>query len=123
MAWDLYAYLEDDQLKLGDIVRVDPIFGRLTDEVLLSASSGRITLDWITLGTNKIVKLRQLDHQCIIVVVEKRLRIESRSKNWPQVPSSLFLGPIVSTTLLIGEERRLESERTSCFFMIFWKPV
>lgn len=70
---------------------MNPVFGRLADKVLLTASGGRITLDGITFGTDKVVKLRKLDDERIVVVVEERLRIESRSKDRPQVPPGLFL--------------------------------
>ena len=70
---------------------MNPVFGRLADKILLTASGGRITLDGITFGTDKIIKLRKLNDERIVIVIEKRLRIQSCSKDWPQVPSSLFL--------------------------------
>lgn len=70
---------------------MNPVLGRLADKVLLTASGGRITLDRVTFGTDKVVKLRKLDDERIVIVVEKRLRIESRSKDRPQMPPSLFL--------------------------------
>ena len=49
--------LEDDELELGDVVGVDPVFCCLTDEVLLASSGGRITLGGVAASADLVVEL------------------------------------------------------------------
>jgi hypothetical protein len=83
--------LQDDQLQLGDVIRVNPVFGCLTNKVLLASTSGRIAFDWVTFGTDKVIQLGEIDNEGIVVVLEERLGIETGSKDRLKVPLRLFL--------------------------------
>jgi hypothetical protein len=83
--------LQDDQLQFGDVIPVNPVFGCLTNKVLLVSTSGRIALDRVTLSTDKVVQLGEIDHKGIVVVLEERLGIEAGSKDRFEVPLRLFL--------------------------------
>jgi hypothetical protein len=78
--------LQDDQLQLGDVIRVNPVFGCLTNKVLLASTSGRIAF-----GTDKVIQLGEIDNEGIVVVLEERLGIETGSKDRLKVPLRLFL--------------------------------
>ena len=64
--------LQDDELELGDVVRVHPVLGRLTDEVLLLTTSTRITSGRVSARSHLIVELGEVDHSNIVVVLEER---------------------------------------------------
>lgn len=51
------TYLKDDELQLGDIIRMNPVFSRLANEVLLCATGGRVSLNRVSFGANQIVEL------------------------------------------------------------------
>jgi hypothetical protein len=75
------TYLQDNKLELGNIVRMHPVFCCLTDEILLSSTSRRVSDDRVTTSTDEVVQLRQLDNEGIVVVFEKRLRSQASSKD------------------------------------------
>lgn len=85
------TYLQDDQLQLGDVVRVYPVFRCLTNEILLRASRAAVALGRVSSGANQIIQFRKLDNERIVIILEKRLCVEARGENWPQHPASLFL--------------------------------
>jgi hypothetical protein len=64
--------LQDDELELGDVVRVHPVLGRLADEVLLLAASAGVTNGWVSARPHLIVELGEVDHSNIVVVLEER---------------------------------------------------
>ena len=88
------ANLQYNKLQLRDIIRMYPVLCGLTDKVLLAASSSAIPFDWISSGSYQIVKFRELDNKSIVIVLEKRFRFQTCSKNGFQVPGGLFLGAI-----------------------------
>lgn len=68
-----------------------PVLGGLTDKVLLRTASCRITADGVSLGTNQVIELGELYHKSIVIVLEEGLRIETRCKNWFEMPPRFFL--------------------------------
>ena len=88
-----------------------PVLGRLADKVLLISSGRGITLDRVSLRSDEVIQAGKLDHKRIIVILEKRLRIQPRREYRPEIPPGLFLhcqlDPPASGKL------------TSCFLMIF----
>jgi len=50
-----------------------PVFGSLSDEVLLLATGRRVALHWIAPSSDKIVLLGELDDEGIIVILEEWL--------------------------------------------------
>ena len=51
----LATHLENDELKLGDIVWMDPVLRGLSDEVLLASPRGSITLGGVASTSNQII--------------------------------------------------------------------
>jgi hypothetical protein len=49
--------LEDNELQLDDIVRMNPVFRCLANEVLLLSTGGRVTLDRVAARTDDVVEL------------------------------------------------------------------
>ena len=90
------TYLKNDELQLGDIIRMNPVFSRLANEVLLCTTGGRVSFNWVSFGANQIVKLGQLHHERIIIIFEERLGFESCGKNWLEMPACFFLSGKVS---------------------------
>jgi hypothetical protein len=82
-----------------------PIFSGSTNEILLSSSCSTVSLNWHSSSTDKVVEFGELDNEGIVVVLEKRLGLESRSEDGLQVPARLFL-PAISSLL-----RRVKSSR------------
>lgn len=68
-----------------------PILGRLTNEVLLTASCRAIPLDWVAPRPNLVVELRELDDEFVVVVVEERFCPESGGEDGFEVPRREFL--------------------------------
>lgn len=83
--------LEDDELQLGDIIRVNPVFGGLSDKAGLGATGGGIALDRVASGSNEIVELGQLDDGSIVVFLVEGLGLESGVECGPQMPAGLLL--------------------------------
>ncbi|KAH3674360.1 hypothetical protein WICPIJ_009577 [Wickerhamomyces pijperi] len=83
-----WQVLQDDQLQLGDVVWVDPVLGGLTNKVLLPPTSGRITLDWVTPGSDQVVVAGELHHDGVVVVFEERLGVQSDLEHRLQVETS-----------------------------------
>lgn len=83
--------LQDDELQLRNVIRMHPVFGCLPDEVLLAPSSCTVAFDRISSGSDQVVKLRELDNECIVVVLEERFCFQPRSEDWLEMPLCLFL--------------------------------
>lgn len=83
--------LEDDELQLGDIVGVDPIFCCLSDKAGLGATGGAVTLDRVASGSDEVVELGQLDDGGVVVFLVEGLGLESCVESGSQVPTCLFL--------------------------------
>ena len=83
--------LQDDELELGDVVRVHPVLCGLTNEVLLLAACARVTSDWVSAGSYLVVELREIDDSGIVVVLEERPCAQSRGKHGLQVPIGLLV--------------------------------
>ena len=83
--------LQYDELQLCNVIRVHPVFGRLPDEVLLASSGGSVTFDRVSPRSYKIVELRELDNEGVIVVLEERFCLQSCGEDWLEVPLCLFL--------------------------------
>ena len=86
-----FAYLKNDQFQFCDVVRVDPVFRGLADKVLLSPSSGGITLDGVSLGPDQIVELGEFHDECIVIILEEWFGFKACCKDGSQVPVGLFL--------------------------------
>lgn len=82
---------EDDELELGDVVGVDPVFSGLAYEILLCSTCGTVTLGRITSGADKIVEAGQGDNEGIVVVLEEGFRFQSRGKRGSEMPAGLFV--------------------------------
>lgn len=83
--------LQYDELQLGNIIWVYPVFGRLPDEVLLASSSCTVTFNRISPCSYKVVEPRKLDNEFIVVVFKERFCFQSCSEDWLKVPLCLFL--------------------------------
>lgn len=68
-----------------------PVLCRLADKVLLPPAGRAISLYWVSSGSYQIVKLREPHNKSIVVVLEKRFRFQTSSKDWFKVPGCLFL--------------------------------
>ena len=64
--------LQNDELQLCDIVCMHPVFGGLPYKILLPAPRSTIAFDWISPCADKVIQLRQLNDEGIVVVLEKR---------------------------------------------------
>ena len=73
--------LEDDELQLGDVVRVDPVLGGLSDEVLLLPAGSGVTLDGSAAGADDVVELGDLHDEAVVVLLEEGLRIQADSEH------------------------------------------
>jgi len=89
-----FAYLENDQFQFCDIIRVDPVFRGLADKVLLRPSGGGISLDWVSLGPDQIVKLGKFYNEGIIIIFEEGLSVKACGEDGSQVPAGLFLAKL-----------------------------
>ncbi len=87
-------YLQNDQLHLRDIVWMYPILCGSSDEILLASSCSTVTLNRHSSGTDKVVKLGELDNKGIVVILKERLGFESCSEDGLQVPARLFLARV-----------------------------
>jgi len=108
--------LKDEQLHFGDIVWMNPILGSLSDEIALATTSRAVAFDRVAPRSNDIKQPRELNNIRIVVVLEERAFLQPRSKGRLENPSSFFLQSLASPSPGSG---RL----TSCFLIIFWKPV
>lgn len=91
---------------------MDPVFSGLADKVLLRTSSRRISLDGVTLGADQIVELGELDHECIVVVLEEGLGFESGGKNRLEMPPRLFLTNISLSNVVPKTFKKSSRSRT-----------
>lgn len=71
-----------------------PVLCCLANKVLLATTCRAVSLDWVSSGSYQVVKFRELDNKSIVVVLEKRFRFQTRSKDGFQVPGCLFLDTI-----------------------------
>ena len=60
---------EDRELEGDQIIRMDPILGRLPDKRALAPSSTRVALDRVPACAHKVVQVGQLDNQRVPVVL------------------------------------------------------
>lgn len=60
--------LENVELELDDVVRVDPVLCRLSNERVLRSSGTRVALDGVAARADKVVQLGELDDDGVIVV-------------------------------------------------------
>lgn len=65
---------QDYELKLSDIVRVNPVFRCLPDEVLLHPSCSTVAFDRVAPRPYQIIQPRQFDDESIIIIFEERFR-------------------------------------------------
>lgn len=81
--------LENVELELDDVVRVNPVLCRLSNERVLRSSGPRVALDGVATRADEVVQLGELDDDGVIVVpVEGSLleKLEAEAvKEW--VPS------------------------------------
>lgn len=48
-----------------------PILGSLTEKILLVSTGGGVAFDRPPLGADEVIELRQLDDECVVVVLEE----------------------------------------------------
>ena len=70
---------------------MNPVFGRLPNEVLLASTSCTVTFDRVSPCSYKVVEPRKLDNEFIVVVFEERFCFQSCSEDWLEMPRCLFL--------------------------------
>ena len=92
------VYLEDNKLQLGYVIWMDPVLGRLSDEVLLTTPCGTVSCCGMPSGAYEIVKPGKLDNECVIVILEERFCFQSGCKYRFQMPLGLFLRPVSAFT-------------------------
>jgi hypothetical protein len=97
---------------------MDPVLGSIPHKVLLRPSSGGVAFGGVAASSDKIVEPGELDNEIVVVILEEGLGLEPGSKDRLQVPCSLFLS-VLAHKIAVHPLGRL----TSCFLMIFWKPV
>ena len=102
--------LEDDELELGDVVWVDPVFCGLADKVLLFASSCRVALDGISTGAHRVIKLGELDNEGVVVVLEEGLPSQAGGEDGLEHPARGFLVPVSANWV---EEAWLDTRHAS----------
>jgi hypothetical protein len=73
--------LEDHEFDFGDVVRVNPVFGRVADKVLLFAAGSRVAHDGVPAGADKVVLFGEFDDKGIVIFAEEGLCIETGCKN------------------------------------------
>lgn len=106
--------LQDNKLQFRDVVRVHPVFSRLSDEVGLASTRSTVALDGISASSDEVVELRQLDDSGVVVFLVKGLGFESAIENGLQVPSGRFLELSLGNGYVTSNGLSL----TSCFLMI-----
>ena len=70
---------------------MDPILCRLPDKILLTTSRSTVPLDRAASCSYKVVNLRQLDDESIVVVFEERLCLQSCGEGRLQEPLRLLV--------------------------------
>ena len=83
--------LQYNELQLCNVIGVHPIFGRLPDKILLASAGCTITFDRVSPRSYKVVELRELNNECIVIVFEKRFCFQSCGEDWLEMPLCLFL--------------------------------
>ena len=63
-----------------------PVFCRLPDKVLLTASCRGVAFHGTTSSADSVIQTRELDDKSIVVVPPKRLGAETGSKDGLEVP-------------------------------------
>lgn len=64
------------QFQANEIVGVDPVLRCLPNESALIASSGCISFDWVTAGSDEIVEFREFDNDSVVVILIERPFLE-----------------------------------------------
>jgi hypothetical protein len=83
--------LKNEKLQLSNIVRMDPVFRCLSNEVALAATRRAVALDWVTSRPNDVKEPRKLHNIRIVVVLEERAFLQPRCKSRLEDPTSFFL--------------------------------
>ena len=71
---------EDDELELGNVVGVHPVFCGLAYEILLRPTCGAVTLCGVTSRPNEIIKAGEGDNKSIVIVLEEGFGFQSCCK-------------------------------------------
>ena len=88
---------KDRQFQANEVVGVDPILGRLSNESTLTTSSRGIPFDWMTTSSDEIIKFREFNDEPIIVELIKRPFLEVfLNESGLQRPASSFLMECIS---------------------------
>lgn len=66
--------LKNYELQLRNIVRMNPVFRRVTDKACLASTSRTVSLDGVSPRPYNIIELREFDDIGIVVVGKKRFR-------------------------------------------------
>lgn len=106
---------------------MNPVLGRLTDEILLRTARSRVTFDRLAFRPDEVVQFGELDNKGIIVIFEERLRIEAGREDGLKMPACFFLEDISfsPSTHKKKEKKKKKIEKkdderhTSCFLIIF----
>lgn len=103
-----WQVLQDDELQFCYVVRMNPVFSRLSDEAGLASTSSTVTLDGVSASSDEVVELRKLNDRGIVVLDVKGLGLESAIENRLQVPTGRFLEFwLANAKVGKGEERCL----------------
>src|ERR1700744_2888557 len=86
-----WQMLEDEELQLGDVVLVDPIFCGLTDKVLLRAASGTVSLHRVTSCSNQVVEFGEVNYEGIVIVLEERFCFQAGCEGRTEDQMCLFV--------------------------------
>ena len=97
---------------------MNPVLGRLTDEILLRTARSRVTFDRLAFRPDEVVQFGELDNKGIIVIFEERLRIEAGREDGLKMPASFFLED-VSFSPKTKKKRDREREKKKTYIMLF----
>jgi hypothetical protein len=82
----------DNQLDLGDVVRVHPVFGRVADKgVRVPVGKLVITLELLPTGGDDMIDGRKPHNDGVIILFVEGLGVEADVEDGLEQPSSLFL--------------------------------
>ena len=97
-----------------------PVLGRLSNKVLLLLARSGIASHGISPCPDKIIEPGEPDDKGVVVIFEKGLGSQASGEDGLQLPFGEFLAPLLA---FWSSNAASTGRLTSCFLMIFWKPV
>lgn len=95
---------KDRQFQANEIVGVNPILGRLSNESTLTTPRRGIPFDWMAAGSDEVIEFRKFDDDSIVVELIKRPFLEVFLNECG------FQGPMSSFLMEYFSDSRVRSE-------------